>query len=58
MHCAAITDAISELHSGNRSWQELDKELSERVTPAAIAQLRKDTLQLIMNKSKNKVPAL
>ncbi|CAL5221185.1 g3331 [Coccomyxa viridis] len=58
VYVLAITDAISELHSGNRSWQELDKELSERVTPAAIAQLRKDTLQLIMNKSKNKVPAL
>ena len=52
LHCAALADAISELYDGERSWQDNAEEVSGRVTPAAIAQLRKDTLQLIMQKSR------
>ena len=54
VHGTAIADAISELHSGERSWQDIDKELSGSVTPAAVAQLRQDTLELITDRSRRR----
>ena len=49
-----MADDIAELHDGERSWQDIDEELARRISPAAISQLRKDTLELITSKSRAK----